>query len=142
MSRAQYISTVDVYNAMDELKAGATPAQTVLADYILARLGELKTVPHTDADVGTAPVRRTKTATYHTLYANRRGAVKTKKYTAWLCPVCDWFVGSHRVTHGGEKRKPCNFCTRCGQRIDWADIELGDDYDTPAPIPAAVSSEE
>lgn len=140
MSRAKYINTVDVYEAMGELRSSATPEQRMIADYILARLGKLETGLSTSADVGLPPKLKTKTSSYHTCYVDGHGEFKMEKYTEWLCPVCDWFVGSHRVTYSGENKKPCNFCTACGQRIDWTDIELGEGYDPPKPIPELAAS--
>ena len=43
----------------------------------------------------------------------------------WVCPVCGWFVGerlvhSHIGTHDQQKS---NFCSRCGQKIDWEGVQ-------------------
>lgn len=142
MSQAKYINTTDVYEAMDELRAGATPEQRKIADYILSRLGKLDTVPSTDADGGLPPVSKKKTTVFHIHYADGRGSddIRREKHIAWVCPICGWFVGSHRSTYVNENKKPCNFCTACGQRIDWTGIELGEGYDPPKPIPELAAS--
>lgn len=43
------------------------------------------------------------------------------------CPVCGWFVGE-QVDVFGRKHNQMkkNFCSRCGQRIDWEGVNSGE----------------
>lgn len=43
------------------------------------------------------------------------------------CPTCGWFVGEQFIPsfakHKPHNQKKCNFCSQCGQRIDWQGVE-------------------
>ena len=121
MPRALLVNKEDVLSAAEE---------TGSAD-LISELRKIKTVAPSSADIGIPPILKTERSMAHVLYSDGHGALESQEYTEWLCPVCDCFVGSHRVTRYGEKKKPCNFCTQCGQKIDWSGIELDDNYAAP-----------
>ena len=39
-------------------------------------------------------------------------------YADWFCPVCGWFFGEQYVPRKHNQQKS-NYCSRCGQKIDW-----------------------
>lgn len=118
MPRALLVNKEDVFSAAEEIGSAT----------LISELRKIKAVTPSSADIGIPPIQKTKRSMSHVLYSDGHGALESHEYTEWLCPVCDWFVGSHRVTHHSEKKKPCNFCTQCGQKIDWSGIELDDNF--------------
>ena len=125
MPRAMLVNTDEVLQAADELGDAV----------LIEKLSKMRRIEPPSALLGIAPVRKTKRSMSHVSYADDLGTMEMHGYTEWLCPICDWFVGAHRSTPINEKKKPCNFCTRCGQRIDWSGVELDDTYDAPVPVP-------
>ena len=55
-------------------------------------------------------------------YADGHGETKVTKWAEWTCPKCGWFVGEQYVPRKHNQRK-CNFCSQCGQAIDWKHLE-------------------
>lgn len=53
-------------------------------------------------------------------YADGTGEYKIDKWADWVCPECGWFVGEQYVPRRHNQHK-CNFCSRCGQAIDWSE---------------------
>lgn len=51
-------------------------------------------------------------------YADEHGEMKKEKYADWACPNCGWFVGQQYIPRRHNQKK-CNFCSQCGQAIDW-----------------------
>ena len=51
-------------------------------------------------------------------YADGSGEYKVEKWAEWVCPECGWFVGEQYIPRRHNQGK-CNFCSRCGQAIDW-----------------------
>ncbi len=121
MSRAMLVNKDEIIQA----------AKAIGADSLIESLNKLTTVVPPSAEEGMHPVRKTKRSLSHVSYTDGHGEIQSHEYTEWLCPVCDWFVGCHHKTTQGENKKPCNFCTRCGQKIDWAGIDPGEGYDAP-----------
>ena len=56
-------------------------------------------------------------------YSDGSGEIKKAKWADWTCPVCGWFVGEQYIPRKHNQLK-CNFCSRCGQKIDWSGIDL------------------
>ncbi len=40
----------------------------------------------------------------------------------WVCPICEIFFLGRRMADEKKSFHP-NYCPRCGQKIDWSDIE-------------------
>lgn len=57
-----------------------------------------------------------------TEYADGTGGVEVHKWADWTCPVCGWFVGEQYIPRR-HNQKMCNFCSRCGQKIDWEAVK-------------------
>lgn len=56
-------------------------------------------------------------------YEDGHGEYKVTKWQDWVCPICGWFVGqryNRSQNHPHDQRK-CNYCNKCGQKIDWSD---------------------
>lgn len=104
-------------------------ARALNLDDLAKELSCLKTESVPSADNGIAPVWETRRSLFHVSYSDDRGEFGSNEYTEWLCPVCKWLVGCHRYTKVSAKKKPCLFCGQCGQRIDWSDIDLDDNYE-------------
>ena len=54
---------------------------------------------------------------------NGHGEYRVIKWQDWVCPICGWFVGqryNRSQNHSHDQRK-CNYCNKCGQKIDWSD---------------------
>ena len=54
-------------------------------------------------------------------YDDGSGEIKRIRYADWICPTCGWFVGERYIPRMRSQRKS-NFCSRCGQAIDWTKI--------------------
>ncbi len=54
-------------------------------------------------------------------YADGHGEAKVERYADWTCPVCGWFVGEQYVPRKHNQKKS-KFCSRCGQAIDWSEL--------------------
>ena len=55
-------------------------------------------------------------------YAGGHGEAKVERYADWTCPVCGWFVGEQYVPRKHNQQKS-NFCSQCGQMIDWSELD-------------------
>lgn len=84
------------------------------------------------ADQAAVPILRSGESIVHYDYADGSAKTELQKWAAWTCPKCDAFVGEQFIpswaTPSGAKAEPhnqnkCNFCPRCGQRIDWEKVE-------------------
>ena len=124
MPRPMLVSKIDILDV----------AKVLDADDLLEAMNKLGTINPPGADDGIPPIKTTERSISHVSYSDGHGEMKSRSITEWRCPVCNWFVGRHRTTGYDEKKKPCNFCTRCGQKIDWRSIELDDSYDAPVEI--------
>jgi hypothetical protein len=91
----------------------------------------MNAAPRSDADKAMKPIWKSGESIVHSDYADGHGETKLHQWAAWVCPVCEWFVGEQFIPlWAGRKphnQNKCNFCARCGQRIDWQSVELGDD---------------
>ena len=60
-------------------------------------------------------------------YTDGTGSANIERWAAWVCPVCGWFVGEQYIPAFAKLRphnqKKCNFCSQCGQKIDWKSVE-------------------
>ena len=64
------------------------------------------------------PIFQHRESVAHYDYADGHGESKVERYADWTCPVCGWFVGEQYVPRKHNQQKS-NFCSRCGQAIDW-----------------------
>ncbi|MBQ8986387.1 MAG: hypothetical protein IJ100_03965 [Lachnospiraceae bacterium] len=81
------------------------------------------------ASKGKEPVFKSYQAFRHESHDDGNGKFVSNLRREWCCPVCGRNVGSHQITKGGCRRRPCRFCSACGQKLEWANIELGDGFD-------------
>ncbi len=51
-------------------------------------------------------------------YADGHGEVEENKWADWVCPNCGWFVGEQYIPRRHNQQKS-NYCSRCGQAIQW-----------------------
>ena len=70
---------------------------------------------------GKPPVFEERESTQAIDYADGSGEMKIIRYADWLCPVCGWFVGERYIPRMHSQQKS-DFCSRCGQAIDWTKI--------------------
>lgn len=80
------------------------------------------------SDNAVPPIWKSGTSVVHTDYANGLVDTKLKNWAAWTCPKCGDFVGEQFIPSFAKQRAAhnqhkCNFCSCCGQRIDWAKVE-------------------
>lgn len=68
------------------------------------------------------PVFEERTSTTFSCRTDGSGEVETKHFADWFCPVCGWFVGEQFVPRNHNQNK-ANFCSQCGQKIDWEGVE-------------------
>lgn len=85
----------------------------------------MNTCSRSDGENAQKPVLKDGVSVVHSDYANGTAKTETQRWREWVCPVCGWFVGerlvhSHIGTHDQQKS---NFCSRCGQKIDWEGVQ-------------------
>ena len=74
-----------------------------------------------ERDKGVEPLLEGKSDIVHTDYADGHGETTMKKYLAWTCPKCGWFVGELYCGYGKwHIQQETSYCSRCGQKIDWS----------------------
>ena len=69
-----------------------------------------------------APIFKHGESVVHVDYADRPGETKVSKWADWVCPVCGGVVGEQYVPRRHNQSKS-NYCSRCGQAIDWDAVE-------------------
>lgn len=89
---------------------------------LCAAANRLPAAPRSDKDDAVEPVFKMEESVVHSLMADGSGGFEKNKWADWTCPVCGWFVGEQYVTRRHNQQKS-NFCSRCGQRIDWSKVE-------------------
>lgn len=102
-------------------------AKIEVLNNISSQLARMNCAPRHSGDEAKAPIWKSGASLVHTDYADGHGETNVNKWAAWCCPVCDWFVGEQFIPTWA-KGKPhtqqkCNFCSRCGQRIDWEAVD-------------------
>lgn len=110
-----------------------TPEWDVAAGKIVAignicgSVREMNAAERSNADKAEPPVWKSGKSLVHTDYADGTADTRLNRWAAWTCPHCDWFVGEQFVPsfvgHNPHNQRKCNFCSRCGQRIDWVAVE-------------------
>lgn len=100
-----------------------------IISYISHGVREMNAAPRHTEDVAKLPILQDCESLVHTEYADGTGKNHIHRFKAWICPECGWFVGeqytptwARRTPHNQSK---CNFCSRCGKRIDWQSVESG-----------------
>ena len=90
----------------------------------------LPAAPRSDADNALRPVWKSGTGLVHSTMADGSGKFENRNWAAWTCPVCGGFVGERYIPPwAGAKphnQRQSNFCSVCGQRIDWTETEKGE----------------
>lgn len=80
-----------------------------------------------NGDKALPPVWKKGSSVVHTDYMKGSGTTTVNNWAAWTCPKCGEFVGEQFIPRWvGQKphnQRKCNFCSRCGQKIDWAKVE-------------------
>jgi len=69
-------------------------------------------------DPGRAPVWRIGESVIHADKADGSAENLVNRWAEWTCPECGWFVGEQYIPRRHNQRK-CNYCSRCGQKINW-----------------------
>lgn len=132
----------EVYNILDRERDKAwdgvdTPAGT--PDWYVAA-GKIETInniseslrmlnaaPRHDADIALKPVWKSSESLVFSDYVDGTGSAELRRWAAWVCPTCGWFVGEQFIPAFAKSKphnqKKCNFCSQCGQRIDWQGAE-------------------
>lgn len=88
---------------------------------------DMNAAKRSSGDKAEPPIWKNGESVVHTDYTNGSADTKLNEWASWVCPKCGWFVGEQFIPRW-EGRKPhnqhkCNFCSRCGQKIDWAKVE-------------------
>lgn len=87
---------------------------------------KMNAAERSDSDNAEPPIWKSGESLVHTDYADGHGETTLEKWAAWVCPKCEWFVGEQfrpKFLNKPHNQSKCNFCPRCGQRIDWAAAE-------------------
>ena len=103
-----------------------------LIDDISNAIRKMNVAPRHDRDAALKPVWKSGESLVFSDYADGTGSAEMRRWAAWVCPTCGEFVGEQFIPTFA-KNKPhnqhkCNFCSQCGQRIDWQGVE-----EAPAP---------
>lgn len=56
----------------------------------------------------------------HKDYADGHGETVEEKWADLVCPDCGWFVGEQYIPRRHNQSKS-NYCSRCGQKINWSE---------------------
>ena len=87
----------------------------------------MNAAPRSSGDKAEKPVWKDGESIVHTDYADGHAETKANRWAAWVCPVCGWFVGEQYIPsfakYKPHNQQKSNFCSRCGQRIDWESVE-------------------
>mgnify|MGYP006872979199 CR=1 FL=1 len=90
-------------------------------------VNHMNAAPRSNADKAIAPIWKHGDSLVHSDYADGSAETKVNHWAEWTCPVCGWFVGEQYIpswtNHKPHNQQKCNFCSRCGQRIDWQTVE-------------------
>ena len=88
---------------------------------------QMNAAPRSNADNALPPIWKDGQSLVHSLYVDGHGEMTSHRWAAWVCPVCEWFVGEQFIPtwakHKPHNQQKCKFCSRCGQRIDWQSVE-------------------
>lgn len=96
---------------------------------ICGEIRHMNCAKRSSAEEEKRPIWKEGNAVIHSVCANGKGETKINCWAAWVCPICGWFVGEQFIPHWAKNKannqQKCNFCSRCGQKIDWKSIEVG-----------------
>lgn len=90
--------------------------RTTCNDYLYMALNE--SIPELEKRIPKKPIFKYGKSGSLVDYADGSGEYKVETWAEWVCPECGWFVGEQYIPRRHNQRK-CNFCSRCGQAIDW-----------------------
>lgn len=134
-----FYDAADIERILEHMKKSELPIEREIADYLANRLKGKETEYLCSAEDAIEPIKKEVEESGFVDYFSESkgitGGFVTQKNEEYRCPRCDWFVDSHdfpflyTLGEMNEKRKPCRFCMRCGQKIDWRHIQLdGEKY--------------
>lgn len=92
---------------------------------ICGAVHSMNTSSRSNGEKAEKPVLKDGVSVVHSDYANGTAKTETLGWREWVCPVCGWFVGE-RLVHshiGTHDQQQSNFCSRCGQKIDWEGVQ-------------------
>lgn len=126
-----------VLQILAEMQSESPLAASTLEPVVVA-LKKQKTGVSGDAASAKKPVPYAETTTIHVMDTLETGHYERKETSEWDCPNCGYLVSAHDLLEvimpaaledPTKKKEPCHYCPKCGQRIDWASIVLGDEYE-------------
>lgn len=68
------------------------------------------------------PIWKEGKSVIHRDHVDGSASTVVNNWADWVCPVCGWFVGEQYVPRKHNQQK-CDFCSRCGQKIDWKAVD-------------------
>lgn len=71
-----------------------------------------------DKQIKKRPIWKHGSSIIHKDYVDGHGETTEEKWADWTCPNCGWFVGEQYIPRRHNQQK-CNYCSRCGQAIQW-----------------------
>lgn len=90
---------------------------------ICGAVTDMNAAERTPTDEAKKPIWKEGISVVHSDYADGHGETARHGWAEWTCPVCGWFVGEQFIPswtkHKAHNQRKSNFCSRCGQRIDW-----------------------
>ena len=123
LERGKAWEGVDAPIGSQEWEAAAGKIDTI--NNICEAVHNMNTCSRSDGEKAQKPVLKDGVSVVHSDYANGTAKTETQRWREWVCPVCGWFVGE-RLVHshiGTHDQQQSNFCSRCGQKIDWEGIK-------------------
>lgn len=100
-----------------------------IISYICHGVRGMNAAPRHTAETAKLPIFQDCESLVHIDCANGKSKNQINRYKSWICPECGWFVGEQYTPTWARgtphNQRKCNFCSRCGQRIDWQSVESG-----------------
>lgn len=91
---------------------------------ICSAVHDMNAAPRSAADKAEKPVWKEGQSVVHSDYADGTAKTEIHKWCEWVCPVCGWFVGKTvKVFDHWHTQEKSNFCSQCGQRVDWESVQ-------------------
>jgi len=71
------------------------------------------------------PVLKTGESLVHVNRGDQLHEQRKVTWAEWYCPTCGWFVGEQYIPRMRNQQKS-NYCSKCGQAINWDAVDLRD----------------